>query len=255
MHRLGLCFALVCLDCLVAFEAAADMVPDGKKIVMHTYTVENADEFPEQLVIAYPYDCDWHTREPRGVGSQDSEVVGYDVILAGTEHADSPACKQRRIYVVDRTGLTVEPLERTPDGDRPIVVRELSAMRGPELAAFFADDPRVYATGYVVDPPRDLVDEGSTPVRKIHTVLRLERADAAFSLRGAQMVYTYDDNGVEALPYIAGKRPPPSGRGTPAAALPPAPLRMISEIPRWPWIVGACGVFGVMALFGLRRRS
>lgn len=253
MRRPGLTLVLVCL---VAPGAAADMVPDGKKIVLHTYAVENADAFPEQLVVAYPYDCDWDTREPRGVGSPDSESVGYDVIVAGSEHADSPACKERRIYVVDRAGLTVEPAERTPDGvELPIVVRELSAMRGPELAAFFAGDPRVHPTGHVVDPPREVVDAGSTPVRTVHTVLRLARADATFSLRGAQMVYTYDDNSVETLPFIAGKRPPPTGRPVAQGAPPPAPLRMISEVPRWPWIAGACGVFGVMALLGLRRRS
>ncbi len=59
------------------------------------------------------------------------------------------------------------------------------------------------------------------------------------------------DGSVE-QPSHASPEPPPD-REVPRT-LPPAPLRMISEVPRWPFILGAFGVFLIMALFGLRRR-
>ncbi len=58
-------------------------------------------------------------------------------------------------------------------------------------------------------------------------------------------------------PAAAGQPTSPAARepASPAPALPPPALRMTSEIPRWPFIAGACLVFLVMAALGLRRRS
>lgn len=63
---------------------------------------------------------------------------------------------------------------------------------------------------------------------------------------------TAGDAGV-AQPETSPQPPPPSA--TPEFVPPPAPLRMVSEVPRWPFIAGAFVVFLIMAAFGLRRRA
>jgi hypothetical protein len=253
MRRLALPLVLVCVAGL-AREAAADVLPAGKAFIMHSYGVDNVAEFPDHIVLEYPIRCDRETRKAVGVGSHDSEGVAYDVIFKGTEHARSPDCDDSQIYVVERAGLTVEAPEPINDGYfLPAKITELMPLEGEALAAFFASDPRVHATGYHVGRPRDVVPEDSTPLRGVHLNLRLERLGEGFALSGATVEYRYADQSEETLVFVTREPPTPSGKGIPKE-LPPAPLRMLSEVPRWPFIAGACGVFLIMALLGLRRR-
>lgn len=237
-----------------ATDASADTLPAGKAFILHSYSVDNVAEFPDHVVMEYPINCDPETRKASGIGSYEVEVTSYAVIFKGTEHARSPYCDDSQIYVVERAGLTVAAPEEVNDGILlPAKIAELEAMKGVELAAFFASDPRVHATGYHVEAPREVVLQASTPLRGVHVRLRIERPGEGFAVRGAKVVYTYEDRSEEELAFTSRERPPPSGKGVPKQ-LPPAPLRMLSEVPRWPFIAGACGVFLIMALLGLRRR-
>ncbi|MBL9101272.1 MAG: hypothetical protein JNL82_09960 [Myxococcales bacterium] len=209
---------------------AAAAAPAEAVAPVEVFSVQNADELRDQWVVAYPSRC---------AGGPERD---YAVVLAGIE-TTMPPCKGSQLYVVEREGFTGVDM----DG-----VAELDAMSAAERADFFARDPRAHATRHPVRAEPRRVGAGDR-LRKIHDVLRVERDDADFFVIGERVVYGYADGTEEVIPFIAGRRPPPTGRSAEPEEGPR--VRLSSDIPRWPWILGACVVFAGMAVYGLRRRS
>lgn len=208
---------------------AAGAAPAEAVAPVEVFSVLNADEFRDQFVVAYPSRC---------AGGPERD---YAVVLAGIETA-APTCKGSQLYVVEREGFTRVGKD---------AVAELDAMSAAERADFFARDPRAHATRHAVKGGSRLIN-ASDRLRKIHDVLRVERDDADFFVIGERVVYGYADGSEEVIPFIAGRRPPPTGRSAEPEEGPR--VRLSSDIPRWPWILGGCVVFAAMAVYGLRRR-
>lgn len=233
--------------------ARAEPAPAAKPV--EVFSVINADEFSSHFVVAYPASCDPATGLAYGTpGAQGSaDVIDYAVVQPGVE-TPAPRCKHSQLYVIAREGFkkfsrTGTQADRTGEGPF-VAVPELEAMGPQGRAEFFEKDPRVTATRHRFGE-RGALAPGDR-LRKIHDVLRLERDDMDFFMIGERVIYGYVDGTEEVAPFIAGRRPPPTGNSAPPEE---RRVRLSSDIPRWPWILGACVVFVGMALYGLRRRS
>lgn len=210
---------------------------------VEVYSVLNADEFRGFFVVAYPTVCDPTTRLAFGTagapaGPAPGAVSDYQVVRAGLELPTPTTCKGSELFVVEREGFTV--------GESG--VPELDALAAEARAQLFGADPRVHTTGHRFGARTP----GRPGLRKIHDVLRIERDDE-FAAIGERVVYAYDDGTEEVLPFIAGRRPPPTGRSSQPET--GRRVTLSSDIPRWPFIAAAAALFLGMALYGLRRRS
>lgn len=176
--------------------------------------------------------------------------------------------------------------------EAPIVkVDELERLEVDGRAKFFAakgGDPRVHPTGHALEPWTIVPD--SDPIEQIEEVFRLERRGDRFTIRGERVTYVYADASREVLPYTGRTRPAASGKGTqppppppapppdppapppttppdtptPPPATPQAPAPAATAIvsttssapawPRWPWLVGGCGLVVILTASRLRRR-
>ncbi|WAS92491.1 hypothetical protein [Nannocystis punicea] len=218
--------AFLALALLSASTARADGLASGFQAHYYSYELIGLDALSGRVLVAYPVLCDYRTGEPLAAEVADAEgelpaLVDYEIVRPGRRHRAAYHCRESRLYVVDVTGLKVEPTAPLPgegEGERDgLHIAAIDALGADGRSKFFRADPRVRDTGFVLE--RDSVVPSGDPLRSFHDVLELARVGEEFRVHGLQVTYTYRDGTREILAYVDGLRPQPAGKGN----LPPDP--------------------------------
>jgi hypothetical protein len=197
--------ALLGSDAAFSGVAAADILPEGTKVLIPSVTFTAPTQ---SLLVAYPVDC--------MIGHLDLKLNpglrfahNYDVLEPNVPRQAYKFCDtQTQIYALDAAAFPKSEASNPPPAWRYSKwnLAALDEIPIDRRDAFFASSPHVHRLGYVM-PPFSLVRADSP----------LSAVTEAVTVRGTQaesvkLTYVYTDGTSETHTYAPEKRPQPSRR-------------------------------------------
>ena len=206
---------------LVAFDARADIIPNGAKTVKYSYEITNLAEHPEITFVMWPRMCG-SGGEPLGEinyvnpEAKERHAIDYQVLGPGTHDLLKYCARAGRVYALDAKAFPTDKRMAEEDdwrlgltkGHEYFGVQALDKMTIKERVPFFAAARRAdYAFEYV------LVLRQGSPITAIHDVLTIKSIDAkTMEIAPSKVEYTYVDGKREELAWTSGKHPRPPGK-------------------------------------------
>lgn len=213
------------LTLLLAPEAAADILPAGRKPVQYSYEIEGVGRAPDWVVVAWPRTCG-SDGDPLGEVNLDLNPqwvsrmhdVDYEVLAEGRVLDVLKYCGHTmRLYGLPRGAFPPSSRTATRDdwtlglkeGDATQILPALDAIDLKERIKFFAEDRRLARSDFRFSIVITVPD--ASPLAAVHDILRVEGVtDGALRVAPRVARYTYKDGAREEIAYRDRARPLPS---------------------------------------------